>query len=61
PTASISLSSSANPSLTGQAVTFTAQVAGQFGGTPTGTITFSENGAALGTRYPESMMRALNG
>gem|GEM_PF-3750194 len=30
-----SLTSSANPSLTGQAVTFTAQIFGQYGGTPT--------------------------
>ena len=38
------LVSSQNPSLFGQAVTFTATVTGQSGGTPTGSVTFSSGG-----------------
>jgi uncharacterized repeat protein (TIGR01451 family) len=44
----ISLTSAPNPSLQGQAVTFTATVASQ-SGTPTGTVTFFDNGTAIGT------------
>lgn len=44
----IMLTSSANPSPSGQAVTFTAQVSGGAGGTPTGTVTFRNGGALLG-------------
>jgi hypothetical protein len=45
-----SLLSSPNPSLAGQSVTFTASVTPQFGGTPTGTVTFTKNGTlVLGT------------
>jgi hypothetical protein len=43
------IASSQNPSTVGQSVTFTVTVAGQYGGIPTGTITFTDNGAALGT------------
>jgi hypothetical protein len=43
------LISSQNPSVFGQPVTFTATVAGQFGGTPTGTITFHQGTNVLGT------------
>src|SRR6185437_10875949 len=48
---SISLSSSANPSHAGDSVTFTASVSGNItgGGTPTGTMTFKNNGTILGT------------
>jgi hypothetical protein len=42
------LTSSVNPSAPGQAVTFTATVAGG-GGTPTGTVTFKDGGATIGT------------
>ena len=42
-----SLSSSANPDLPGQAVTFTASVTGN--GTPTGSVTFYDGSTALGT------------
>src|SRR6202022_5056423 len=42
------IASSQNPSTVGQSVTFTVTVAGQYGGIPTGTITFTDNGAALG-------------
>ncbi len=42
-----SLTSSLNPSNQGQAVTFTATVTGQYGGTPTGNITFKDNGNFL--------------
>jgi hypothetical protein len=45
-----SLSSSANPSVYGQAVTFTATVAPTTGtGTPTGTVTFTDGSTTLGT------------
>jgi hypothetical protein len=43
------IASSQNPSTVGQSVTFTVTVTGQYGGIPTGTITFTDNGAALGT------------
>ena len=48
------LVSSANPSTLGQSVSFTATVAGQVTGTPTGTITFSDGDSQLG-------QSALNG
>lgn len=41
------LSSSANPALAGQAVTFTANVTGA--GSPTGTVTFKDGATTLGT------------
>ena len=45
-----SLVSSPNPSMAGQSVLFTATVTPQFGGTPTGTVTFTKNGTiVLGT------------
>ena len=45
------LASSANPSLTGQSVTFTATVAPTTGtGTATGTVTFRDGATPLGTR-----------
>ena len=43
------LTSSANPSDVGQAVTFTAEVDGVSGGAPTGTITFMSGTTTLGT------------
>ena len=43
------LTSSVNPSVSGQPVTFTATVTPQGSGTPTGTVTFSEGGTTLGT------------
>jgi hypothetical protein len=43
------LSSSANPSVYGQPVTFTATVVSSGGGTPTGTVTFKRGAATLGT------------
>ena len=42
------LTSSANPSAAGAAVTFTAAVTGT-GGTPTGSVTFKDGGTVLGT------------
>ena len=47
----VGLTSSPNPSKKGQAVTFTASVAGSFSalGTPTGTVTFSDRSKLLGT------------
>ncbi len=43
------LVSSLNPSNIGQAVTFTATVTGQYGGTLTGTVTFMDGSTAVGT------------
>jgi hypothetical protein len=43
------LASSQNPSNFGQSVTFTATVAPQFSGTPTGTVTFNNGSTKLGT------------
>jgi unsaturated chondroitin disaccharide hydrolase len=46
---SVSLVSSANPSVYGRAVTFTATIHAATSGTPTGTITFKDGTAMLGT------------
>ncbi|MFZ0478066.1 MAG: Ig-like domain repeat protein [Terriglobales bacterium] len=46
---STTLTSSPNPSAVNQIVTFTATVAGQNGGTPTGAVAFYEGTAKLGT------------
>jgi hypothetical protein len=43
------IASSQNPSVLGSAVTFTATVTGMGGGTPTGTVTFLDGKATLGT------------
>jgi hypothetical protein len=43
------LASSPNPSHHGNAVTFTANVTGAFGGSATGTVKFKEGAAVLGT------------
>src|SRR5207248_1290652 len=47
----VALRSSVNPAVTGHAVTFTATVAAVApgGGTPTGTVTFKDGNAVLGT------------
>jgi sugar lactone lactonase YvrE len=46
---STALASSANPSVAGQQVTFTATVTSKTSGTPTGTVTFYDGLTALGT------------
>jgi hypothetical protein len=46
---STSLSSSLNPSISGQSVTFTAAVTSSGTGTPTGTVTFKNGGTTLGS------------
>ena len=46
---STGLSSSAYTASLGQTLTFTAQVNRSGGGTPTGTVTFYNNGTAIGT------------
>lgn len=45
----VTLTSSVNPSVYGQSVTFTAAVVGSNGGIPTGTVTFSNGSTPLGT------------
>jgi hypothetical protein len=52
-TATVALSSSLNPSVAGQAVTFTATVTGS-GPMPTGTITFKDGSTVLGTATLDS-------
>src|SRR5688572_31320857 len=53
------LASSANPVLVGQPVTFTATVrAVGGGGPPTGTVTFKDASATLGTGSPDSLGEA---
>ena len=46
---STKLTATPNPSTSGQAVTFTATVAGAFGGNPSGTVTFKDGTTAIGT------------
>jgi hypothetical protein len=41
------LTSMPNPSNVGQTVQFTATVTGQYGGTPSGTVTFKDNGSVM--------------
>jgi len=48
-TTSVTLTSSSNPSITGQPVTFTASIASQFGGAPGGKVTFLDGTTKLGT------------
>ena len=45
----ITLASSSSSSVFGQGVGFTATVSPQYGGTPTGTVTFLDNGSSIGT------------
>ena len=49
-TPSIQTSSSANPALTGNAVTLNATLAGPFGGQPSGTVTVSEGQSTLASQ-----------
>ena len=46
---SVALSASSNPSNQGELVTFTVTVSGQFGGTPSGSVSFNNGNASLGT------------
>jgi hypothetical protein len=46
---STALVSSVNPSAVGQSVSFTATVAGQYGGSATGSVTFSNGSTSLGS------------
>jgi hypothetical protein len=46
---SVALASSLNPALVGQSVVYTATVVPQFAGTATGTVTFKQGSAILGT------------
>jgi hypothetical protein len=56
--ATVSLSSSSNPSLYGQNVTFTAAVSSG-SGTPTGTVTFSDTSSQLATKTLNAGVAAL--
>jgi len=48
-TTALALTTSDNPSESGQSVTFTATVKAQYGGTLTGTVTFNDGKTALKT------------
>jgi len=48
-TTTVTLTSNGNPALTNQPVTLTATVTGQYGGGPTGTVTFWSNGVQIGS------------
>jgi hypothetical protein len=52
--------SSANPSVVGQLVTFTATVASQFGGTVTGMVEFKDGTAILGKKKLAGGVAALS-
>jgi Bacterial Ig-like domain (group 3) len=47
PASSASISSSANPSVSGQQVTYTATVSSDVAGAPTGTVTFDDKGVTI--------------
>ena len=51
PTA-LALTAGSNPSVGGSSLTFTATLSPQFGGTPTGTVTFMDGNTTLGTATP---------
>src|SRR5262249_19714779 len=53
------LTSSPNPSVYGQTVTFTATLTGS-SGTPTGKVIFEDNGGFLGVRYLSGGMASLS-
>src|SRR5262249_14610224 len=56
---STTLTSSVNPSVYGQSVTFTATVTAGAGlGTPTGTVTFKDGGTAIGSGTLDAMGHA---
>ncbi len=57
--ATASVASNLNPASAGSQVTLSAVIAPQFGGTPTGTITFLENGAAIGSAAKLSGNKAV--
>jgi subtilisin-like proprotein convertase family protein len=52
------LVSSVNPTTYNQSTTFTAFVVGAFGGTPTGTVTFFDNGTPIASNVPLSGAQA---
>jgi hypothetical protein len=56
---STTLSSSANPAVAGQTVTFTARVAGTVTGSPTGMVTFNDGGTSLGSAQVNNGQAAL--
>jgi hypothetical protein len=59
-TSSVVVSSNANPSSTGQVVTFTASITPQLGGTAAGSVTFYDGTTALGTMTVSSNAAALS-
>ena len=58
-TTTTALTASPNPSLLGQSVTFTATVSGS-GGTPTGTVDFTEGASTLGSGSLSSGVATFN-
>ena len=56
---STTLNSSLNPSVSGQSVTFTADISGQFSGVATGTVTFNNGSSSLGSASVSNNMATL--
>ncbi len=56
---STTLKSSLNPSTSGQSVTFTANISGQFSGVATGTVTFNNGNSSLGSGSVSNNMATL--
>ena len=56
---STTLKSSLNPSTSGQSVTLTANISGQFSGVATGTVTFSNGSSSLGSPSVSNNMATL--
>jgi hypothetical protein len=59
-TSSTTLKSSLNPSTSGQSVTLTADIEGQFSGVATGTVTFNNGSSSLGSVSVSSNTAALS-
>ena len=53
------LTASVNPSVFGQAVTFTVTIAGEFGGTPAGQVTFKDGTTVLGNAWTSASKASL--
>jgi len=58
-TTTTALAARPNPSIFGQAVTLTVTVMGQYGGAPTGTVTFYDGKTKLGTATPSKGSASL--
>jgi len=55
----VTLTMGANPSLRGQALSFTATISPEFSGTPTGQVTFADGNTIIGIHTPNSIGQAV--